>query len=237
MTLTPDPYVRVKPKVNRAGQKKRFGLTVFRRTGVARHSGGPRGEHNGAAVRAEVPRPSPAPCAEGGPVADGWAVQRTGPGDQARTQAREQLLDAARELYGVVGYRETSETDLCEAAGVTPEVLRQEYGTREGLLIALHNRVTTIGLRAMEAVLHSEGIDECSIADRVRRLFDAYVESVTRDPREARVTFVEVLGVSAVVDEHCKLWRALWTEFLTGRPSGRWSGGRRRTGTTASTSW
>ncbi|NEE60293.1 TetR/AcrR family transcriptional regulator, partial [Streptomyces sp. SID8455] len=41
-------------------------------------------------------------------MADGWAVQRTGPGDQARTQAREQLLDAARELYGVVGYRETS---------------------------------------------------------------------------------------------------------------------------------
>lgn len=170
-------------------------------------------------------------------MADGWAVQRTGPGDQARTQAREQLLDAARELYGVVGYRETSETDLCEAAGVTPEVLRQEYGTREGLLIALHNRVTTIGLRAMEAVLHSEGIDECSIADRVRRLFDAYVESVTRDPREARVTFVEVLGVSAVVDEHCKLWRALWTEFLTGEAERAVERGRRRTGTTASTSW
>ncbi|ALC28311.1 TetR/AcrR family transcriptional regulator [Streptomyces bacillaris] len=149
-------------------------------------------------------------------MADGWAVQRTGPGDQARTQAREQLLDAARELFGVAGYRETSEADLCEAAGVTPEVLRQEYGTREGLLIALHNRVTTIGLRAMEAELLAEGMDECSIADRVRRLFDAYVGAVTRDPREARVTFVEVLGVSAVVDEHCKLWRALWTEFLTG---------------------
>ncbi|MBH0246122.1 helix-turn-helix transcriptional regulator [Streptomyces cavourensis] len=125
-------------------------------------------------------------------------------------------MDAARELFGVAGYRETSEADLCEAAGVTPEVLRQEYGTREGLLIALHNRVTTIGLRAMEAELLADGMDECSIADRVRRLFDAYVGAVTRDPREARVTFVEVLGVSAVVDEHCKLWRALWTEFLTG---------------------
>ncbi|MFJ5657362.1 hypothetical protein ACIQD5_28995 [Streptomyces microflavus] len=39
-------------------------------------------------------------------MADGWAVQRAGPGGRARTQAREQLLDVARELYGVVGYRE-----------------------------------------------------------------------------------------------------------------------------------
>ncbi|MFB7227923.1 TetR/AcrR family transcriptional regulator [Streptomyces fimicarius] len=149
-------------------------------------------------------------------MAESWTVQRTGPGDVARTQAREQLLEAARELYGVNGYRETAEHDVCEAAGVPVEVLRQEYGSREGLLIALHNRVTTTGLRAAESALLTEGIEECSIAERVRRLFDAYVESVTNDPREARVTFVEVLGVSAVVDEHCKLWRALWTEFLTG---------------------
>ncbi|WNF28713.1 TetR/AcrR family transcriptional regulator [Streptomyces sp. C11-1] len=149
-------------------------------------------------------------------MAESWTVQRTGPGDVARMQAREQLLEAARELYGINGYRETAERDVCEAAGVPVEVLRQEYGSREGLLIALHNRVTTAGLRAAEAALLSEGIDDCSIAERVRRLFDAYVEAVTLDPREARVTFVEVLGVSAVVDEHCKLWRALWTEFLTG---------------------
>ncbi|MFJ4962794.1 Transcriptional regulator, TetR family [Streptomyces sp. ADI96-02] len=149
-------------------------------------------------------------------MAEGWAVQRTGPGDVARTQAREQLLDAARELFGVIGYADTSELALCEAAGVPVEVLRQEYGSREGLLIALHNRVTTVGLRAAETALLSDGIEKYGIAERVRLLFDAYVEAVTRDPREARVTFVEVLGVSAVVDEHCKLWRALWAEFLTG---------------------
>ncbi|MEI7033515.1 TetR/AcrR family transcriptional regulator [Streptomyces pratensis] len=149
-------------------------------------------------------------------MAESWTVQRAGPGDVVRTQAREQLLEAARELYGINGYQQTSEMDVCATAGVPVEVLRQEYGSREGLLIALHNRVTTAGLRAAEGALRTQGIEACSIAERVRRLFDAYVEAVTRDPREARVTFVEVLGVSAVVDEHCKLWRALWTEFLTG---------------------
>ncbi|EHM29246.1 TetR family transcriptional regulator [Streptomyces sp. W007] len=119
-------------------------------------------------------------------------------------------------MYGINGYRATAEHDVCAAAGVPVEVLRQEYGSREGLLIALHNRVTTTGLRAAENALLVDGIENRSIAERVQLLFDAYVESVTSDPREARVTFVEVLGVSAVVDEHCKLWRALWTEFLTG---------------------
>ena len=64
--------------------------------------------------------------------------------------------------------------------------------------------------------LLSEGMDDCPLEQRFRRLFDAYVSAVTRDLREARVTFVEVLGVSPAVDAHCKRWRDLWTDFLTG---------------------
>ncbi|MFD4689153.1 TetR/AcrR family transcriptional regulator [Streptomyces sp. NPDC058463] len=142
--------------------------------------------------------------------------QLTGTVDRARTRARGQLLDAGRELFGVYGYAETSEQALCEVAGVPEEVLWEEYGSREGVLIALHNEVTTNGLRAAESALLSEGMDDCPVAQRFRILFDAYVTAVTRDLREARVTFVEVLGVSTAVDEHCKRWRDLWADFLTG---------------------
>ncbi|WP_406393065.1 TetR/AcrR family transcriptional regulator [Streptomyces sp. NBC_00887] len=142
--------------------------------------------------------------------------QLTGTVDRARTRARGQLLDAGRELFGVYGYAETSEQALCEVAGVPEEVLWEEYGSREGVLIALHNQVTTNGLRAAESALLSEGMDDCPVAQRFRILFDAYVTAVTRDLREARVTFVEVLGVSPAVDEHCKRWRDLWADFLTG---------------------
>lgn len=142
--------------------------------------------------------------------------QLTGTVDRARTRARGQLLDAGRELFGVYGYAETSEQALCEVAGVPEEVLWEEYGSREGVLIALHNEVTTNGLRAAESALLSEGMDDCPLAQRFRILFDAYVTAVTRDLREARVTFVEVLGVSTAVDEHCKRWRDLWADFLTG---------------------
>lgn len=142
--------------------------------------------------------------------------QLTGTVDRARTRARRQLLDAGRELFGVYGYAETSEQALCDVAGVPEEVLWEEYGSREGVLIALHNEVTTKGLRAAESALLSEGMDDCPVGQRFRILFDAYVTAVTRDLREARVTFVEVLGVSTAVDEHCKRWRDLWADFLTG---------------------
>ena len=140
--------------------------------------------------------------------------QRTGAaGGRVRARVRQQLLDAGLELFGVQGYAHTTVDALCEEAGVPEEVFREEYDSLEGLLIALHSRVTTNGMRAAENVQLAEDIDECGPQERVRRLFDAYVEAVTRDPREARVTFVEVLGVSPAVDEHCRRWRDAWVEF------------------------
>ncbi|MFI8001744.1 TetR/AcrR family transcriptional regulator [Streptomyces sp. NPDC086010] len=142
--------------------------------------------------------------------------QLTGAVDGRRTRARAQLLDAGLELFGVYGYAATSEQALCEVAGVPEEMLWEEFGSREGVLMALHNQITTSGLRAAEQALLSEGMDDCPVAERFRRLFDAYVSAVTRDLREARITFVEVLGVSPAVDAHCKKWRDLWGDFLTG---------------------
>ncbi|MFC8226792.1 TetR/AcrR family transcriptional regulator [Streptomyces sp. NPDC057287] len=142
--------------------------------------------------------------------------QVTGVVDGARARARGLLLDAGLELFGVYGYAQTSEQALCDMAGVPEEVLWEEFGSREGLLTELHNRITTSGLRAAEVALLSEGMDDCPMGQRFRRLFDAYVSAVTRDLREARVTFVEVLGVSPAVDAHCKRWRDLWADFLTG---------------------
>ncbi|WUQ33891.1 TetR/AcrR family transcriptional regulator [Streptomyces sp. NBC_00234] len=140
--------------------------------------------------------------------------QRTGAaGGRVRSRVRQQLLDAGLELFGVQGYAHTTVGALCEEAGVPEEVFREEYDSLEGLLIALHSRVTTNGMRAAENVQLAEDIDECGPQERVRRLFDAYVDAVTRDPREARVTFVEVLGVSPAVDEHCRRWRDTWVEF------------------------
>ncbi|MFC8237726.1 TetR/AcrR family transcriptional regulator [Streptomyces sp. NPDC058232] len=132
-----------------------------------------------------------------------------------RAQWRGRLLRAGRALFAAYGYANTTVEQLCAEAKVPVRAFSQQFTSREALLIALYDEVATRGLRASEAVLLSDGMDECSTEERFRRLFDAYVRAVTADPRAARVAFVEVLGVSRTVDDHVAMWRTMWSEFLT----------------------
>ncbi|WP_285569952.1 TetR/AcrR family transcriptional regulator [Streptomyces sp. RTGN2] len=128
---------------------------------------------------------------------------------------RAQLMAAGRTLFAVYGYAHTSVQDLCAAAHVEVRDFYREFASREALLVDLYDDVATRGMRASEVELTAEGMETCPTEERVRRLFDAYVRAVTRDPQEARVAFVEVLGVSREMDEHLTMWRSVWTEFLT----------------------
>ncbi|THA73260.1 TetR/AcrR family transcriptional regulator [Streptomyces sp. A0642] len=128
---------------------------------------------------------------------------------------RGQLLAAGRTLFAVYGYARTTVEDLCAAAHVEVRDFYREFESREALLVDLYDEVATRGMRASEAELTAEGMETCPTEERVHRLFDAYVRAVTRDPQEARVAFVEVLGVSREMDDHLTMWRSVWVAFLT----------------------
>ncbi|MFG3141936.1 TetR/AcrR family transcriptional regulator [Streptomyces sp. NPDC048211] len=128
---------------------------------------------------------------------------------------RAQLMAAGRTLFAVYGYARTSVEDLCASAQVEVQYFYREFESREALLVDLYDEVATRGMRASETELTAEGMETCPTEERVRRLFDAYVRAVTRDAKEARVAFVEVLGVSRQMDEHLTRWRSVWVEFLT----------------------
>ncbi|MFD8690560.1 TetR/AcrR family transcriptional regulator [Streptomyces sp. NPDC059651] len=128
---------------------------------------------------------------------------------------RAQLMAAGRTLFAVYGYARTSVEDLCASAQVEVQYFYREFESREALLVDLYDEVATRGMRASETELTAEGMETCPTEERVRRLFDAYVRAVTRDAKETRVAFVEVLGVSRQMDEHLTRWRSVWVEFLT----------------------
>ncbi|MGC4949101.1 TetR/AcrR family transcriptional regulator [Streptomyces sp. DT224] len=133
--------------------------------------------------------------------------------DPARVRA--QLMEAGRTLFAVYGYAHTSVEDLCAEAQVEVRDFHREFASREALLTDLYDEVAMTGMQAAQAELAAEGMETCPTEERVRRLFDAYVRAVTRDPRAARVAFVEVLGVSRAMEEHLTMWRSVWVEFLT----------------------
>lgn len=123
---------------------------------------------------------------------------------QRAGERRLRLIDAALELYGDQGYGSTPIEQLCSVANVSTRSFYEEMGSREKLLIALADDITTrAAAEAVEAL--SASADE-PLPTRIARGFRAYLEVTCRDRRSARVCYVEVVGVSAVVEQ----WRLMW---------------------------
>jgi AcrR family transcriptional regulator len=120
--------------------------------------------------------------------------------DERRAERRVRLLAAGLELFGTAGYRATTIEGLCAAAGVSTRNFYEEFGSREALVIALHDEVNARAIEAVAAALR--GVDQSDIRARVRAGTSAYFEVMTDDRRWAQIALVESVGVSAEAEAH-----------------------------------
>ncbi|MEV4239425.1 MULTISPECIES: TetR/AcrR family transcriptional regulator [unclassified Nocardia] len=128
----------------------------------------------------------------------------------AQRQAR--LIDAALELFGTQGYAATSIERLCAVANVSTRSFYEDMGSREALLIALVNRITSHAVeRALESMAKTAGQP---LSTRVVDAFRAYLEVTCADHRSARVCYVEVVGVSSAVEDWRRQQRRLLSSLL-----------------------
>ncbi|HEX4018268.1 MAG TPA: TetR/AcrR family transcriptional regulator [Frankiaceae bacterium] len=82
------------------------------------------------------------------------------------------VLDAATECILQLGYYQASSNEIARRAGVTWGVIQHQFGTREGLLLAvLNDRWAT-----MEAHMASADVSGKSLQDRLTRVFDVLAE-------------------------------------------------------------
>ncbi|QIS06537.1 TetR family transcriptional regulator [Nocardia brasiliensis] len=129
--------------------------------------------------------------------------------EQRVAQRQARLLDAALELYGTQGYAATSIERLCAVANVSTRSFYEDMGSREALLIALVNRITSHAVaRALESLAKTENEP---LSTRVVEGFRAYLAVTCADQRSARVCYVEVVGVSPAVEQ----WRAEQRRLLS----------------------
>ncbi|WP_246181361.1 TetR/AcrR family transcriptional regulator [Nocardia ninae] len=122
------------------------------------------------------------------------------------------MIDAALELFGTQGYAATSIERLCAEANVSTRSFYEDMGSREALLIALVNRITSHAVeRALEALAETVGEP---LSTRVVQGFGAYLAVTCQDHRSARVCYVEVVGVSAAVEEWRREQRRLLSALI-----------------------
>jgi len=132
--------------------------------------------------------------------------------EERRAERRERLMDAGLELFGTQGYAATSIERLCSTAGVSTRNFYEEFKGREELLAALHLRLNERASGVMaEAYAEAEGDD---LAARVEKTVRAYVSVAAADPRLARISFVEVIGVSPELEALRLEWRERWAEMI-----------------------
>jgi AcrR family transcriptional regulator len=145
----------------------------------------------------------------------GAATRRTYGGRSAgerRAERRERLLTAGLALFGTEGYAAASIERLCTEAGVSTRNFYEEFDRREDLLMALHDRIID---RAFQAVLGAlADAADAPLRERFTRAVRAFVITTASDPRWARLSYVEIIGVSNAVERHRIAWRQRWAEFL-----------------------
>jgi AcrR family transcriptional regulator len=133
--------------------------------------------------------------------------------EERQAERRRRFLDAALRLFGEgPGYRGTTVAALSRTAGLSTRQFYEEFRTLEDVLAALHLQVNDWAEQALlDALASAQGLP---LAERVAVLFHAYARDVTFDPRRIRIAFVEIIGVSARLEEQRLARRARWIDLI-----------------------
>ena len=129
-----------------------------------------------------------------------------------QAERRERLMSAGLELFGSEGYAATSIERLCSHAGVSTRNFYEEFASREDLLMRLHDRILERSARAVQDAWADT--EDAPVAERLERAVRAFVTTTASDPRWARLSFVEIIGVSDAVEAHRIAWRERWSALL-----------------------
>lgn len=127
--------------------------------------------------------------------------------EERRAERRERLLDAALELFGTRGYAATSIEALCAAARLNPRYFYESFATREELLQAVYDRHMAYLAETVRTALADAPGDLRGFCQAGLR---ALVETQLADIRNARITYLEIVGVSVELERHR---RAVLREF------------------------
>lgn len=110
---------------------------------------------------------------------------------------RTQLVDAAVDVFGTVGYGAATVDHICARAGLSKRYFYESFTDSEALLLACYERCADEIHRAMvDAVV--EAAD--TLDAQLRAALTGYFGAIDADQRRARITLLEILGVSPAVD-------------------------------------
>lgn len=117
--------------------------------------------------------------------------------EERRALRRQQLIDAAIEVYGRNGYRHSGVKQVCDAAGLTQRYFYESFSHSDELLIACYEQAAS-HLREENAAVAQAAGDSPVV--RSKAMLSGYFQSLKDYPLIARLLLVEIRGISPAVD-------------------------------------
>lgn len=129
-----------------------------------------------------------------------------------REHRRTSLIESGLQLFGTEGYLNVPVKRICDDAGLTQRYFYESFNDREALLDAVYRHcvdslrsATTLAAVAYLAdvpeVQAGGAVPEAHIAGLADAAFGAFLDTLTVDPRRARVILIEVVGVSPALEQ------------------------------------
>ena len=117
--------------------------------------------------------------------------------EQRVTDRRERLIQAGIDVFGTTGYRGATIRAICASAGLTKRYFYESFTDSEALLLACYERAAEqIHAAMVRAVTEAPP----NLTDQVHAALVGYFSAIDNDQRLARITLLEILGVSPAVD-------------------------------------
>jgi AcrR family transcriptional regulator len=127
--------------------------------------------------------------------------------EERQGDRRSRFIEAGLTLIGTEGFTAATVRHLCAEAGLTERYFYESFANREELLTAVYKHGA--GHLTM-SILKAIGAAEQTPDATSRAGLQAFFETLQTDPRIGRVLFIEILGVSPLIDE---LYRRNTYEF------------------------
>jgi AcrR family transcriptional regulator len=149
-----------------------------------------------------------------------YAATRAYAGRSARERAatrREQLVEAAVDLFGTQGYAATGVKDLCRRAGVTDRYFYESFRDRADLFTAAFERTVGELFASLGGAVAGAPAEP---AAQARAAVETFVRALADDPRRARLLFIESTAVGGDVERHVRASIRRFAELVaaTARP-------------------
>lgn len=126
--------------------------------------------------------------------------------EERAEQRRERLLEAAFEIFGRQGYRDTTLRQICAQARLTDRYFYDHFKSLDDIFLAVRHRLSSELAERIMVVLLKPQADPVLV---IREALASFFEYVKEDPRRARVLLLDAMNFS-VISTEVALSRLAW---------------------------